>query len=389
MDYRSFIMAAQISVPRTLIADDQPDVLEALRLLLKSEGYQIEAVTSPAAVIDALKKRDYDVLLMDLNYARDTTSGQEGLDLLSRVQEIDNSLPVVVMTAWGSIELAVEAMRRGVRDFVLKPWENSRLLAILRAQIENGHVERMTRQLRAEQDHDLVEAREIQRGLLPKRIPQIAGFDISCAWQPARAVSGDYYDVLELGAGKLALCIADVSGKGLPAALLMSNVQAAVKAFAAETTRPAEVCSKVNRVVSSNTSQDKFITLFYATIDAESSKLTYTSAGHNTGIVVRRNGEVERLYRGGLVLGPFPECEFDEGETVLDLGDRVVLFTDGVTEAVDEDGDEFGEERLIKLVLDNRHLPAASLERVIMGAVARFSGEQFHDDATLIVLSAD
>src|SRR5205085_2905847 len=106
--------------PRTLIADDQPDVLAALRLLLKGEGYQTEAVTSPAAVLEAVESRDFDLVLMDLNYARDTTSGQEGLDLVSRIQALDNTLPVVVMTAWGSIELAVEAMRRGVRDFVQK-----------------------------------------------------------------------------------------------------------------------------------------------------------------------------------------------------------------------------------------------------------------------------
>ena len=122
--------------PRVLIADDQTDVLEALRLLLKSEGYQSEAVTSPAAVLGVLQEREFDVLLMDLNYARDTTSGKEGLDLLHRVQTADSTLPVVVMTAWASIELAVEAMRRGARDFVQKPWENSRLLSILRTQIE-------------------------------------------------------------------------------------------------------------------------------------------------------------------------------------------------------------------------------------------------------------
>jgi len=130
------------SAPRTLIADDQPDVLEALRLLLKNEGFQIEAVQSPAAVLDRLNREPYDLLLMDLNYTRDTTSGQEGLDLLARIQAIDKTLPVVAMTAWGSVELAVEAMQRGVRDFVLKPWENSRLLRTLRDQIRQGQQKR-------------------------------------------------------------------------------------------------------------------------------------------------------------------------------------------------------------------------------------------------------
>ena len=122
--------------PRVLIADDQADVLEALRLLLKAEGYHIETVRSPKFITEAVEAREFDVVLMDLNYTRDTTSGEEGLEVVARVNAIDSTLPVIVMTAWGSIELAVEAMRRGARDFVQKPWENPRLLNILRTQIE-------------------------------------------------------------------------------------------------------------------------------------------------------------------------------------------------------------------------------------------------------------
>ena len=121
---------------RILIADDLPDVLEALRLLLKGEGYTTESATSPAGILAALEAQDFDIVLMDLNFARDTTSGQEGLDLLRQLQAIDSTLPVVVMTAWGSVDLAVEAMRRGARDFIQKPWDNARLLAILRTQVE-------------------------------------------------------------------------------------------------------------------------------------------------------------------------------------------------------------------------------------------------------------
>jgi DNA-binding NtrC family response regulator len=138
------------SAPRVLIADDQPDVLEALRLLLKSEGCGIEAVSSPAGILAALESGEFDVVLMDLNYARDTTSGAEGLDLLTRIQSADNALPVVVMTAWGSIELAVEAMRRGARDFIQKPWDNARLLAIVRTQVELARAIRKGQRLEAE-----------------------------------------------------------------------------------------------------------------------------------------------------------------------------------------------------------------------------------------------
>src|ERR1041385_2907933 len=138
------------STSRVLIADDQPDVLEALRLLLKGEGYKIETANAPAAIFEALEERDYDVLLMDLNYARDTTSGQEGLDLLTRIQKLDSTLPVIVMTAWGSVDVAVEAMRRGARDFVQKPWDNARLMTIISTQVELGQALRKGQRLEAE-----------------------------------------------------------------------------------------------------------------------------------------------------------------------------------------------------------------------------------------------
>jgi len=148
--------------PTILIADDQPDVLEALRFLVKGEGYQAEAVNSPPAAIDAVESRDYDAVLMDLNYTRDTTSGQEGLELLNRIQTLDSTLPVIVMTAWGSVELAVEAMRRGARDFIQKPWDNARLSAILKTQIELGRALRKGMRLEAE-----------NRALRAERFPQL------------------------------------------------------------------------------------------------------------------------------------------------------------------------------------------------------------------------
>lgn len=136
--------------PRILVADDQADVLESLRLLLKGEGYEIEMAQSPSQVIEALKTRDFDVALLDLNYARDTTSGREGLDLLARLQAMDSKLPVVVMTAWGTIELAVEAIQSGARDFIEKPWDNQRLLSILRTQVELCRALREGQRLEAE-----------------------------------------------------------------------------------------------------------------------------------------------------------------------------------------------------------------------------------------------
>jgi len=149
---------------RILIADDQRDVLEALRILLKGEGYQTEAATSLAGIFNSLEKKEYALLLMDLNYARDTTSGQEGLSAIPRIRQIDNTLPIVVMTAWATVELAVEAMKRGARDFVTKPWDNQRLLAIVRTQIELASALRRERKLEAEN--------ELLRGTMPSLIAE-------------------------------------------------------------------------------------------------------------------------------------------------------------------------------------------------------------------------
>jgi len=144
--------SADPRVPRVLVADDQPDVREALRLLLKGEGFRVDEAISPAGILSALESQDFDIALIDLNYARDTTSGQEGLELLPRIHALDSMLPVIVMTAWGSVEVAVEAMRRGARDFIQKPWENARLLAILRTQVELSRALRRSQRLEAEND---------------------------------------------------------------------------------------------------------------------------------------------------------------------------------------------------------------------------------------------
>jgi FixJ family two-component response regulator len=523
---------------RALIADDQPDVLEALRLLLKGEGFQTDAVMSPAEVIEALRAHDYDLLLMDLNYARDTTSGQEGLDLLNAVRALDDTLPIVVMTAWGSIELTVEAMRRGVRDFVLKPWENAKLVGTLRAQIEAGRALRHKEHLKTErrliaqivleatdqrtmfemiagrihhaldrataiftraphehaftrattagdpealaqltrmanrewrfesntssgpsitafdearaaytsgeppalivpvkvknqiaallgviskregdgfdaddmkfldvaaeqvasgisnfhlksQERELAEARLIQERLLPKAIPQIEGCEIAAAWRPARTVSGDYFDVLKFDEHRAAVCIADVSGKGMPAALLMSNVQAAVKAFAASDVTPAAMCAKLNRVACGNIAEDRFITFFYGLLDTKRKTFAYANAGHCPPMLMRADGAVLRLDAGGLMLGPFPDLPFEQGEIQLQPGDRLLLFTDGITEANDDCNQEFDEARLIELLITNRSLAAARLQEVVMESVMEFCGGDFHDDATLMALSFD
>ena len=382
--------------PRTLIADDQPDVRAALRLLLKGAGYQTEAADSPKAVLDAIQQQKFDLLLMDLNYARDTTSGKEGLDLIERIQEVDHELPIVVMTAWATVDLAVESMRLGVRDFVQKPWENSRLLRKLRTQIEQGQARRREHDREAEHQVrerrlqlELDEAREIQRGLMPRRMPHLQGFSLATAWQAARDVSGDYLAALKFSESRAALCVADVAGKGFPAALLMSNMQAALKSLASENISPSELCTKLNGIMCGNTPLRKFVTCFYADLDVAERRLTFTNAGHNPPLLVRSNGECIHLDEGGRVIGAFCDSAYTQREIQLHEGDKLLLFTDGVTEARDESGEEFGEERLQECLRAYRGRNAAELRTIILNEVTGFCAHNFDDDAALMVVIAD
>ncbi len=389
-------MATCAVQPRVLIADDQPDLLDALRLLLKAEGIAMEAVTSPDAVLTAVEASTYDLLLMDLNYTEDTTSGREGIDLLARVQQHDSLLPVVVMTGWGSVDLAVEAMRRGVRDFVQKPWDNQHLVSMLRTEIDRGRERREQHSL---ERRELEEARRIQRKLLPASLPDMDGFEIAASWQPASGVGGDCFDVIPFPRSSLAVSIADVVGKGIPAALLMSNLQAAVRAFATGAAEPARLCEQVNRILCGNIAEGRFISFFYCVLDTDSGLLTFSNAGHCPPILIRADGTVERLEAGGPVLGVMSDAAYEHGHAFVAKGDRLILFTDGISEArrvevatYDANGysdDEFGERRLIDLAVENRSCSAPSLQARLTAAVAAFTGGAFQDDATLIVLAGE
>ena len=367
---------------RVLVADDQPDVLEALRWLLTGEGYEPEFVSSTDAVLERLRERPFDLLLMDLNYSRDTTSGREGLELIPKVRALDASLPIVVMTGWGSVDTAVEAMRHGARSFVQKPWEDVTLLEILQREIEEAQASKRSD---AKQKREFEEARLIQRGLLPTTTPQLAGLSLASSWQPANGVGGDCFDMLTFGAGAMGVYIADVAGKGVPAALLMSNLQAAVRAFAQEGAAPGSVATSVNRLLCRNMASGRFVTFCYARIDVGAGKLTYANAGHNPPLLVRADATIEKLAPGGTVLGVFVESTYEQGDFPLRPNDRLIFYTDGITEGRNPDGDEFGEDRLAASALQHRALGADDMLAAMLRDVGAFNAGVYEDDATLIV----
>jgi phosphoserine phosphatase RsbU/P len=370
---------------RVLIADDQQHILFALQMLLTGSGFSTEIVTHPARVLHALETESFDAVLMDLNYTRDTVGGAEGLELVSRIRSIDSVVPVVVMTAWSSVDLAVEAMRRGASDFVQKPWENRDLLHKLKQQLS---LAREQRQKQRQYEEELREAREIQDSLLPKRLPEIAGYEIAAVAQPLRFVGGDYYNVVRIDDRQTALCIADVAGKGMPAALLMSSLQAALQPLISQNLPPAELCRRLNRILCDLTPVGKFISFFYGVLDNSANRLTYCNAGHNPPLLLRADGASMELRAEGAVLGQFPNWIYKQSEMQMSSGDRMLLFTDGLVEACNQDEEFFGEQNLIRIAQEHSRCSADELLGLLMSVAAQHCGEHFQDDASLIVLQA-
>jgi phosphoserine phosphatase RsbU/P len=236
-----------------------------------------------------------------------------------------------------------------------------------------------------QQEEELRRAREIQQMLLPSTLPQLAGVQIAGAWQPAREVGGDYFDVIQLDKDRLGLCVGDVAGKGITAALLMANLQASFRAFATADASPQVVCTKLNKFLCANIASGKFVTFFYAVLDAEARTLTYENAGHSPGLLLRSNGTTEALQGGGAVLGALPDWIYQDYTAQLQPGDQLLLSTDGITEAENAQLEEFGDERLLDAARAG-HGSALEVQRAIMQQVTAFCGGNFRDDATLLVL---
>lgn len=373
-------MTPPVQPMRVLVADDQGDVLDAVRLLFRASDLDGDFVSSPRAVLDRLRQQEYALVLMDLNYTRDTTSGGEGLELVSQVHRDHPGLPVVVMTGWATIDTAVEAMRRGARSFVQKPWDNAALLEIVHREIADARAarERDARMLR-----DQADARLVQRSLLPHVLPDVPGLRLSAAWRPAEGYGGDCYDVSRFDDGSLAISIADVAGKGLPASLLMSNLQAAVRAFGDAICTPRNLCTRVNRLLCRHMINGRFVTFCYARLDCTRRTVTWANAGHNPPLLLGADGSVERLSAGGLVMGVFEDATYQEQTLPLREGDRLVLYTDGITEALSPAGEEFGEARLIEAIRCAG--PAVDADGLLANVLA-FAGGTLQDDATIVVV---
>jgi serine phosphatase RsbU (regulator of sigma subunit)/pSer/pThr/pTyr-binding forkhead associated (FHA) protein len=258
------------------------------------------------------------------------------------------------------------------------------LANVAAAKIENVRLlEESLEKRRLEEDMRM--AAEIQTGLLPREAPRLPGWDLVGCNRPCRTVGGDYYD-FALDGERLLLALGDVSGKGTGAALLMTVLRAAVRAHWAEGSLSAAV-ARINRTVFQNVPSSKYVTFFLAALDPGTGRLAYVNAGHNPPLLLRHDGEVERLHEGGLVLGMFENVAYEDGVVEMRPGDRLVVYSDGVTETWSPEGEEFGEERLTELVLRGKPLDAEGLQQSVLREIEQFEqGARATDDRTLVVL---
>jgi sigma-B regulation protein RsbU (phosphoserine phosphatase) len=371
-------------MPNILIADDQYEILQALKLLLKQEGFQTVMATSPAAVLEAAMQTPFDLILIDLNYTRDTTSGREGLDLLGRLNALPRRVPVVVMTAWSNVPLAIEAMRLGAVNFIEKPWDNSRLLALLREHLETPRVMLpVGRSLAA----DLEVARAVQHRLLPQGTPHVDTLDFAVRYEPAGQVGGDYYDFIQAYDDVTVFVVADVSGKGISAALLMATIQSFFRSRAAFEFHDLQtVTHALNRLFLDSSPVEQYATLFLMTYCEGTRVIEWINCGHTPPLLARVSGDVEELEPSATVLGMFENWSGKLRRSKLNDGDTLLIFSDGLTEAANAQDEEFGMHGLVEAWRQQRGRGARELVEAIAAKIQDHSDGPLNDDLTVLAL---
>ncbi len=360
-----------------LVVDDQADVREALRLMLKNAGYAIQMADSPEDAITTAAACDPDLIVIDMNYAYDTTSGQEGLALLDRLRALRPNVPVIAMTGWSTIELAVQAMQRGACDFITKPWDVRHLLEMFEKHLASDGTR--TRDGSAHST-DLALARRIQRRLLPPQTLAAAGLQFHCAFLPFGDVGGDLYDFFEIEPGVVGFLLGDVCGKGLGAALLVATLQATIRSQLDLARNPSALLARVNQQFFEATRPEHFATLFFGVYEANTRQIHYVNCGHPSPVLLRKDRTLELLKPNAIILGAFEKFQFEEQAIDFEPGSRLVLFSDGFSEAgvSDDDDEEWTFEAILSLTSKHSDTLAGAL------AAAAVSRSEQADDITVI-----
>ena len=377
---------------KILVVDDEPDVeplvLQRMRRQIRAGKYSfVFAQNGVEAMARLRNESDIDMVLSDINMPQ-----MDGLTLLEQISKLDPELRAVIISAYGDMKNIRTAMNRGAFDFVTKPIDFEDLEVTIERTLANIV---QWREALASRDklvaiqNELDVASEMQQSILPVHFPSSRSYQVYASMDPARSVGGDFFDVVRLDNNRIGLAIADVSGKGVPAALFMMSARTLLKGAAIGTLEPKSVLDEVNNLLQEDNESSMFVTVLYAVYNPESGQLTIANGGHNPPLVVRKDGTSELLtLSSGLALGLLPDYEFEEIVTRLEPGETVVLYTDGVTEAMNSVDEEFGNERLLNLFAGAPPTNAQQASDAVFAAVRSFAGgTPQSDDITCLILS--
>ena len=379
---------------RILVVDDEPDVepmvLQRMRREIRRGKYEFQFAGNGVQALERLKEGgDFDIVLSDINMPE-----MDGLTLLQQIPSVDPNIKSVIISAYGDMENIRAAMNRGAFDFVTKPIDFEDLRITIDRTVR--HLE-MWRDALASRDklisiqNELGLANGMQQSILPAKFPEGDRFKIHGIMEPARNVGGDFFDIVRLDADRYGLAIADVSDKGVPAALFMMSSRTLLKGAAVGTLDSSKVLNEVNNLLIEDNRTGMFVTLLYGIFDPKTGEFEYSNGGHNPPLLARANGTAEYLdMPEGIALGLFSEIPFGMKRVSLEPGDVLILYTDGVTEAMNESGELFGEERFAQIVseMDRSDLP--TLNKQIIQAIGEFAGEAAQsDDITCLSILYD
>ena len=381
----------QILRPKILVVDDEPDlehlVRQRMRREIRSGQYSFMFAQNGVEALEVLnEEQDIDMVLTDINMPR-----MDGLTLLDQIPKVDPNIRSVIVSAYGDMKNIRTAMNRGAFDFITKPIDFEDMKVTIQRTLHHLELWREALESRDKLvalQNELSVANKMQQSILPTSFPTGRGFEIFGSMKPARDVGGDFFDVLSLEDGRIGLVVADVSDKGVPAALFMMSSRTLLKGAAIGLDAPGKVLSEVNQLLQEENDAAMFVTVFYATFDPKSGELAYANGGHNTPLVVHADGSSTVIPpTGGIALGVVPDFTYEESSMTLQPGDRVVLYTDGVTEAENDHADQFGLERLCEVFTNGIPTDARATNEAVFDAVEAFAGEapQF-DDVTCLTL---
>ena len=378
-------------VPKILVVDDEPDLELLLRQKFrrKTRSGQLSLIFAQNGV-EALRQLeehdDVDLVLSDINMPE-----MDGLTLLQQLGNLEYDLRAVMVTAYGDMKNIRTAMNRGAFDFVTKPIDFDDLEATIDKTLE--HLLVMREALRSRDElvalrQELGVAAQMQESILPTDFPQNPRYELHASMTPAREIGGDFYDFFRLANERMGLVVADVSGKGVPAALFMMVSRTLMKGTAIGESNPAKCLKEVNELLAESNEEAMFVTVFYTNLDPMTGHLEFANAGHNLPYVIKPSGEVRQIdCAPGLVLGVLPDFEFPGGTLDLEPGDVLFYYTDGVNEAMDENGVEFGDERLTGLLAEAAGSTAADFSHRVVEAVHAHAGDAPQsDDITCMTL---